>query len=108
MQKKFQRKIEDFVCENCGFKVTGNGYTNHCPKCLWSKHVDINPGDRLSDCGGLMEPISIETKAGEYTILHKCIKCGYEKRNKKVDEDDFDEILKIVTAYGGIPPSIKK
>lgn len=38
--KNFTRVIEDFICENCGTEVKGNGYTNHCPKCLWSKHVD--------------------------------------------------------------------
>ena len=60
--KRFSRRTEDFTCEHCGTKVKGNGYTNHCPQCLYSKHVDINPGDRLSDCGGLMEPIDIEQK----------------------------------------------
>ncbi|HYC79501.1 MAG TPA: RNHCP domain-containing protein, partial [Candidatus Binatia bacterium] len=55
--KLFQRTPENFVCENCGTKVSGNGYTNHCPNCLYSKHVDNNPGDRLNKCHGLMEPI---------------------------------------------------
>lgn len=95
LTKKFQRNIEDFVCEKCAAKVKGSGYTNHCPNCLWSKHVDINPGDRLSECRGMMEPIGIDQKRGEYIILHKCIVCGYEKRNKTVDEDNFDEILKV-------------
>jgi Zn finger protein HypA/HybF involved in hydrogenase expression len=48
----FKRTIEDFTCEHCGEQVTGNGFTNHCPQCLWSKHVDIDPGDRLALCGG--------------------------------------------------------
>ncbi|MBU3901416.1 RNHCP domain-containing protein, partial [Patescibacteria group bacterium] len=47
--KKFQRKIEDFVCGHCGPKIKGTGYTDHCPKCLWSQHVDVNPGDRQAD-----------------------------------------------------------
>lgn len=92
---KFQRKIEDFICENCGYSVIGNGYTNHCPKCLWSKHVDINPGDRASTCGGMMEPISVEIKDGEYVLLQKCKKCGHERRNKVGKEDDFDAVLKV-------------
>lgn len=95
LTKKFQRKIEDFVCENCGAEVEGSGYTNHCPVCLWSKHVDINPGDRQSGCGGMMEPTEIDQKKGEYVILHKCTKCGHEKRNKTVEKDDFDAILKV-------------
>lgn len=51
-EKKFQRQIEDFVCEKCGKEVKGDGYTDHCPRCLRSKHVDVNPGDRRSKCNG--------------------------------------------------------
>ena len=97
MKRKFQRKIEDFVCENCNTKVTGNGYTNHCPVCLWSKHVDINPGDRECDCGGLMEPLSLENKNSEQIIVHRCVKCGYQKKNKTSEDDNFEEILKLST-----------
>jgi len=57
--KLFQKKKEDFICEKCGFVNVGDGYTNHCQKCLWSKHVDINPGDRAEKCQGLMEPINL-------------------------------------------------
>ncbi|MFA6315015.1 MAG: RNHCP domain-containing protein [Candidatus Paceibacterota bacterium] len=95
--KQFQRLVEDFVCENCSLEVKGNGYTNHCPRCLWSKHVDINPGDRQAECGGMMDPVAIESKNGEYIIVHRCIKCGYEKRNKKSEQDDFDIILQIAS-----------
>ena len=56
----FIRKIENFTCNNCGTFVVGDGYTNHCPNCLFSKHVDTSPGDRKSSCKGLMEPIGIE------------------------------------------------
>ena len=80
--KKFTKKVENFICENCGKSVIGNGYTNHCPFCLYSKHVDINPGDRSCNCGGLMKPIEIQQKNGEFVILHKCIKCGFERKNK--------------------------
>jgi rubrerythrin len=92
--KLFQRRKENFVCGNCGFKVIGTGYTNHCPKCLYSKHVDVNPGDRMEACQGLMQPLSIEQNHGEYMIIHKCVKCGFIRRNKTVAEDDFDEIIK--------------
>ncbi|MBT3282782.1 RNHCP domain-containing protein [bacterium] len=95
MTKKFQRTIEDFACENCEEEVKGDGYTNHCPVCLWSKHVDINPGDRKADCGGLMEPISIETEKDEHIMTHRCQICGHEKRNKTVQEDDFEKIIEI-------------
>lgn len=94
-EKKFKRNTEDFVCEHCGAQVKGDGYTNHCPKCLWSKHVDIHPGDRKSLCGGLMKPAQIEYKRGEYTIVHICEKCGHNKRNKVEPDDNFDEVVRI-------------
>ncbi len=95
LSKKFQRKKENFVCENCGQMVNGNGYTNHCPQCLWSKHVDINPGDRMEKCGGMMKPISVDLKNGKYGVLHKCIKCGFKKKNKIIDDDNFDMVIKV-------------
>lgn len=95
MPKKFTRKIEDFVCENCGTKVRGSGYTNHCPKCLYSKHVDINPGDRASLCGGLMKPFGVESSHKAYVIIHKCLKCGFQKKNKAEKDDNLDLIIKI-------------
>jgi hypothetical protein len=92
---KFTRTIEHFVCEHCGSNVTGSGYTNHCPKCLWSKHVDNNPGDRSEGCQGIMEPISVETRSGKYILIHKCLKCGKLKKNKTAENDNFEEILKL-------------
>lgn len=94
--KKFQRKVENFVCEKCGTKNIGNGFTNHCFKCLWSKHVDINPGDRAESCGGMMEPIKIDLEKGKYLINHKCVKCGFQKRKGVEKNDDFDAVIAIV------------
>ena len=95
MSSKFKRKIEDFVCENCGMEVKGNGFTNHCPKCLYSRHVDIFPGDRSETCVSLMMPISAKESRGEWSIIHKCQKCGKEQKNKISKEDDFEEVVKI-------------
>lgn len=95
MSKKFQRTQENFVCEKCGLDVRGDGYTNHCPRCLWSKHVDVDPGDRQETCQGLMEPTGIELKGGEYIILHRCSRCGIAKKNKAAKDDNFDAILRL-------------
>ena len=73
----------------------GNGYTNHCPNCLYSKDVDINPGDRKSNCNGLMKPISIETNKGFFIITHKCLKCGKTNKCKTSDIDNFEEIINL-------------
>ena len=94
--KQFQRTIEDFVCEKCGEKVKGNGYTNHCPKCLWSKHVDVHPGDRAETCGGMMAPVGIDMKNGEYIIDYVCERCGAKRRKVADINDNFEAILAIV------------
>ena len=96
MAAAFVRRVEDFICENCGAEVHGNGYTNHCPHCLYSKHVDICPGDRAADCGGLMKPVRVEVRKHEYVIIHECERCGYQKPNKAAPEDNFDRILEIM------------
>jgi hypothetical protein len=101
MSQNFQRRIEDFVCENCGYQVQGSGYTNHCPKCLWSKHVDDQPGDREEECQGLMQPVGVEAKKGSYRILHRCTRCGIERWNKAAKEDDFEVILQLAAEQWG-------
>lgn len=102
-EKRFKKNDSGFVCENCGFEVEPLGYTsrNHCPKCLCSLHLDVNPGDRASDCGGVMDPIGAETdpKKG-YIIIHKCRKCGEIRRNKaaheaKVQPDDIEKLIAL-------------
>ncbi len=93
--KKFQKKVEDFVCEKCGHQVAGTGFTNHCPKCLWSKHVDMNPGDREGNCGGMMKPIGTEGTQAQYVLIFKCEKCGVVKKNKVFPQDDFDAVVKV-------------
>lgn len=93
--KKFTRTKENFVCEHCNAKVVGNGYTNHCPACLWAKHVDVNPGDRANICQGMMQPIGLESKNGNYRIIHKCKKCGMEKKNKTAKNDNNEIITTL-------------
>lgn len=92
----FTRRLEDFTCEHCGTTVTGDGYTNHCPACLWSKHVDVEPGDRMAQCGGLMEPISLEGSTPNYVITHRCVACGHVRRNKVQRSDSPDAVLALV------------
>lgn len=96
VKKNFIRKKENFVCGNCGEKVAGTGYTNHCPNCLWSKHVDEEiPGDRACNCHGLMKPVSVVQKHEEYLILHRCQKCGKTSKNKTAKIDNFNRLLEL-------------
>jgi len=96
-EKKFQKRIEDFICKRCKTHISGTGYTDHCPNCLWSKHVDINPGDRKAKCGGLMEPVGVEIKGGKSVIYYRCQKCGFKSRVKAAPNDNFEEILRLVS-----------
>lgn len=98
MSAAFIKNKEDFTCEKCGFEVVGNGFTNHCPQCLWSKHVDKNPGDRAEECGGLMKPVGVEGTVAGYSLLYKCEVCSFQNKNKVSPKDNFDEVLKIAKA----------
>lgn len=91
----FTRRTENFVCEHCGAEVIGTGYTNHCPKCLWSKHVDVDPGDRAATCRGMMEPIGVEIKGGEQIIRQRCLGCCITRNIKSASNDDQDSIIKL-------------
>lgn len=95
MAGRFTRTVENFACEKCGAAVTGNGFTNHCPRCLHSKHVDENPGDRAARCHGLMAPIAIEQGRSGWVVVHKCLACGEVKRNKSAPDDDQRELREI-------------
>jgi hypothetical protein len=94
-EKRFQKRTENFVCENCGQKVIGSGYTDHCLSCLFSKHVDINPGDRKAGCKGTMEPVGAESKSGEYIIHYLCRRCKHKHQVTSSPDDNFEEILKL-------------
>jgi hypothetical protein len=94
----FKRTVEDFDCEHCGAHNAGDGFTNHCRTCLWSKHVDKDPGDRLEACGGMMNPVSVEGIVGKYDLVHYCETCGFERKNKVSERDNFDAVLKIASA----------
>ena len=91
----FTRTIEDFTCVHCGAMVPGNGYTNHCPKCLWSKHADVHPGDRAEACGGLMKPIWLEGASPDYVIIHRCTQCESERRNRAGANDSIEALIAL-------------
>lgn len=98
---KFIAKNDGFVCGHCqkevGPIIYGGSYRNHCPFCLWSKHVDSDiPGDRANSCMGLMSPMGVMTRrTGEYVLAHKCVKCGFERLNRIAGDDDEKVLIKI-------------
>ena len=102
MAGNFTEIDEEFICDNCGKKVPKLGYScrNHCPFCLHSKHVDVNPGDRAEECHGDLEPVGAEldSKKG-YVIIFKCKKCGKIRRNKAAEDDNMDLIIKLTAMH---------
>lgn len=96
----FRRTVEDFTCDYCAAHNTGDGYTNHCSRCLCSKHVDVDPGDREAACHGLMVPVDVEIRSGGTSIRHRCTSCRAERRCRTSPADDPDMIA-AVSAPGG-------
>ena len=93
--KRFMVRDEEFICENCGKNVTKLEYTSrdHWPYCLYSKHVDFNPGDRLNECKGLLIPVGIEKFKNSYKIIYKCQKCNSIHKNIMASDDDYEKII---------------
>jgi RNHCP domain len=91
-----------FVCAHCGVDVPplDNGsYRNHCPYCLYSLHVDINPGDRGSECKGILEPVGVDYNAKKgWVILHHCQSCGEIRRNKAALDDSVSDDYELIVS----------
>lgn len=97
VMKRFHMRDEAFICEHCGKQVEPLQYSarDHCPYCLYSKHVDILPGDRKNTCFGLLKPIGVEPYKNTYKILYKCCQCQSPHKNVMAKDDDMDEVIRI-------------
>lgn len=91
-----KKVVENFVCEICGEKVIGSGTTDHCPECLWGKHVDEEiPGDRLSECKGLMRPVRSSYEKGDFRIYYKCEDCNHDFWVDVAKNDNRDLLIEL-------------
>lgn len=100
---------EAFRCGNCGEHVIGEGagveHRNHCPRCLFSRHLDRTPGDRASCCNGLMEPVAVWVrKGGEWAIIHRCRECGEMSSNCIAADDNEMLLLSLAARPLAMPP----
>ena len=95
--KNFNMLDEIFTCEKCGKHVEKLHYTarDHCNYCLYSKHVDILPGDRKNNCQGLLKPIGIEKFKDTYKIIYQCEKCRQLHKNIMAKDDNMDLIIEL-------------
>ncbi|MBN2075111.1 MAG: RNHCP domain-containing protein [Dehalococcoidales bacterium] len=108
--KNSQNKDPDshFTCIFCGRSVSkvsvGTRHRNHCPWCLRSIHLDEHPGDRRSSCNGIMEPIAISVRKGEWILIHRCNDCGTLKANRIAGDDNEMALLSLAVRPVAQPP----
>jgi hypothetical protein len=108
-----------FKCTHCGYIVSsarglsGVNNRNHCPYCLWSRHLDLYiAGDRLSACKAPMQPVALTTKRsrdkysrghGELVLVHLCMDCDDVSINRIAADDDTDTLLEVFNASLALP-----
>lgn len=98
-----------FHCRHCDAVVSdravGSAHRNHCPHCLWSRHLDDQPGDRAAGCGATMEPIAISVRgSGEWVLIHRCTRCDVLRANRTAGDDDPTMLLKLAVQPLAQPP----
>lgn len=98
-----------FQCLRCRQPVDaeslGTRHRNHCPYCLWSRHVDDEPGDRAHGCRSPMQPIAVEVRRdGEWAIIHRCTGCGVLKTNRIAGDDRELALLQLALRPLANPP----
>jgi hypothetical protein len=103
---------QGFTCLQCRLYVScdpilaGVQNRNHCPCCLWSRHLDWRtPGDRLAACRSAMQPIGLTTKrcmnkyagerSGELMIVHVCTRCEKVVINRIAADDSATALCEL-------------
>ncbi len=83
----------------------GTRHRNHCPSCLWSRHVDSRAGDRAADCGGPMEPIAVWVRSdGEWALVHRCVSCRSLRSNRIAGDDNEFVLMSLASRPIAMPP----
>jgi hypothetical protein len=111
-QRRGARREEErsFRCGHCRLDVPtdalGTAHRNHCPNCLWSRHLDERtPGDRASECCSLMEPIGITVRgSGEWVVVHRCTGCEEVNLNRSAGDDNPLALLRLAVLPLAQPP----
>ena len=100
---------DSFTCKVCDWLVppagVGSDHRNHCPNCLSSLHLDVEPGDRAANCGGVMEPVAVWVrKHGEWAVIHRCKRCGQLSSNRIAADDNPVKLMSIAMKPVAQPP----
>jgi hypothetical protein len=98
-----------FHCVRCNQPVAsqtfGTAHRNHCPYCLWSRHVDDTPGDRAADCGAAMEPVAVWSRpGGDWALIHRCRGCGDLHSNRIAGDDSELALVSLAARALAQPP----
>jgi hypothetical protein len=113
------KSFGDFRCAHCHHIVSsahllsGVNNRNHCPYCLWSRHLDLYAaGDRLAACKASMQPVALTAKRrrnkygpgrGELMLVHLCTDCGGISINRIAADDDTDTLLEVFSTSLTLP-----
>jgi hypothetical protein len=103
------RRADSFRCRHCRLDVSisapGTRHRNHCPSCLWSRHLDELPGDRAAGCAGAMEPIAVAVRDdGEWALVHRCEACSAVRLNRIAGDDNAYSLLQLARRPLDRPP----
>jgi hypothetical protein len=104
------RRLDSFRCGHCRLDVPlavpGTRHRNHCPTCLWSRHVDDRvPGDRAAACAGSMEPIGVAVgEDGEWALVHRCGACAAVRVNRVAGDDNPFVLMRLAARPLAHPP----
>lgn len=115
MTRHYLSSFKEFRCSHCHVIVpcanliSAVNNRNHCPYCLWSRHLDLfSAGDRLSACKAPMKPVGLAIKRsrdryrsgprGELMLIHVCVECNSPSINRIAADDHPEAILSIYKA----------
>ena len=109
MSRKSRPDRQGFCCIHCRRQIDagafGTRHRNHCPHCLWSRHLDDEVGDRRSACAQPMRPIGLESREdGEWAVIHRCIGCGVLRTNRVAGDDHELALLALALRPLARPP----
>jgi len=119
-----------FKCSHCHFYVSASSVLcpqpllsgvknrNHCPYCLWSRHLDLyQAGDRLAACKARMKPVGLTLKRtrkkygleshGELMLIHLCNDCGKVSINRIAADDVPGTVFDIYESSLELDPQMK-
>jgi uncharacterized protein YcbX len=105
-----RRMPDTFRCQHCRLDVSmdapGTTHRNHCPTCLWSRHLDDDaPGDRAAECGSSMEPIAVCVRGdGEWALVHRCVHCRTVHLNRIAGDDNPLVLMRLAVRPLAQPP----